>query len=92
MIGATLSASIELTQSTMDMVVDINDMILNSSGAALGACLGWGVLVASRVVKAVRRSQQRFPGRGAEGSSVVVGERGTTTVGVSEPFDPFKDR
>ena len=53
-IGATLSASIELTQSTMDRVVDINDVILNSGGAALGACLGCGVLVASRVVKHVR--------------------------------------
>jgi glycopeptide antibiotics resistance protein len=58
-IGATLSTAVELTQSTMDRVVDINDIILNSSGAALGACLGCGVLVVSRAIKANGRARQR---------------------------------
>jgi glycopeptide antibiotics resistance protein len=48
LVGAMLSASIELTQSTMDRVSDVNDVILNSGGAALGACLGGVVLIAMR--------------------------------------------
>ena len=59
LLGATLSASIELTQSTMDRVVDINDIILNSSGAALGACLGAAALIVTRLVKAISRARQR---------------------------------
>ncbi len=51
LLGATLSVSIELTQSTMDRTADINDIILNSAGTALGACLGYGVLMAARAVK-----------------------------------------
>jgi len=58
-LGATLSASIELTQSTLDRTVDINDIILNSTGAALGACLGCGLLVVGRVWKAATRGSQR---------------------------------
>jgi len=57
-LGATLSASIELTQSTLDRTVDINDVILNSSGAALGACLGCGLLVVSRVWKLTQRASR----------------------------------
>ncbi len=51
LLGATLSASIELTQSTLDRTADINDVILNSVGTALGACLGYGVLIAARAVE-----------------------------------------
>lgn len=50
-LGAALSASIELTQSTMDRVVDVNDIILNSSGAVLGAILGCVCLLVTRMWK-----------------------------------------
>lgn len=54
-LGAALSGGIELSQTTMARVADINDIILNGSGAALGAVLGCGVLVLSRIWKAVGR-------------------------------------
>ncbi len=54
-VGAALSGGIELAQTTMDRVSDINDIILNGSGTALGACLGCGVLIVSRIWKAIRR-------------------------------------
>ncbi len=52
-VGAALSGGIELSQTTMARVADINDIILNGSGAALGACLGCGVLIVSRIWKAI---------------------------------------
>ncbi|NYI40435.1 VanZ family protein [Demequina lutea] len=58
LLAAALSTSIELTQSTMNRVADINDVILNSSGAALGACLGGAVLIAMRRTKGGAPAQQ----------------------------------
>lgn len=62
LLGAALSALIELTQSTMARVVDINDIVLNSSGAALGAGLAVAVLVVARRKKATApaREQSEF--------------------------------
>jgi len=52
-LGAALSGGIELSQTTMARAADINDIILNGSGSALGACLGCGVLIVSRSWKAI---------------------------------------
>jgi VanZ family protein len=57
LVGAMLSASIELTQSTMDRVSDVNDVILNSAGAALGACLGGAVLAVSALANREPRGE-----------------------------------
>lgn len=62
LLAAALSTSIELTQSTMDRVADVNDVILNSGGAALGAGLGGAVLIA------MRRAKRGVPAR--QGASV----------------------
>ena len=65
-LGAALSGSVELAQTTMARTADINDIILNGTGAALGACLGCGVLVVSRTWKVVgRRVDARSDGLGA---------------------------
>lgn len=53
--GAALSGGIELAQTTMARTADINDIILNGSGAAFGAVLGCGVLIVSRIWKAIGR-------------------------------------
>jgi hypothetical protein len=55
-VGAALSGGIELAQTTMDRVADVNDIILNGAGAAIGACLACAVLIVSRVWKATGRS------------------------------------
>lgn len=59
LLGAVLSASIELTQSTMARVVDINDIILNSSGAALGAVLGSIALVFARAIRSTAKPRRQ---------------------------------
>jgi len=59
LLGATLSASIELTQSTLDRVVEINDIILNSSGAAFGVCRGSPILVFTWLSKSVIGARRR---------------------------------
>ncbi len=72
--GAVLSGGIELTQTTMDRVADINDVILNSSGAALGACLGCGVLIVSRTRKTAKRGGiAAAPDASVEGSLDRIG-------------------
>ncbi|NYI40239.1 VanZ family protein [Demequina lutea] len=60
--GAGLSLIIELTQLTLSRVADIDDVILNGSGALLGAVAAAVVVVLLRVVKWVRRW---WRGRGA---------------------------
>jgi glycopeptide antibiotics resistance protein len=55
LLGAALSGGIELSQTTMARAADINDIILNGTGAALGACLACGVLIVSRIWKAIGR-------------------------------------
>ncbi len=61
MAGAGLSLVIELTQLTLRRVADIDDVILNGSGALLGAVAAALVVVVLRVLKWIRR---RWRGRG----------------------------
>ncbi len=61
LLGTTLSASIELTQSTVDRVADINDIILNSAVTALGACLGYGVTNGRARSNLTGRVSREFP-------------------------------
>lgn len=63
--GAGLSLIIELIQLTLSRVADIDDVILNGSGALLGAVFAALVVVLLRIVKLVRR---RWRGRGGRGS------------------------
>jgi glycopeptide antibiotics resistance protein len=44
-LGMAVSVAIELTQYLLDIgrSADINDVITNSAGAALGFCLGWAI-------------------------------------------------
>jgi len=53
--GAGLSVVIELTQLTLSRVADIDDIILNGSGAFVGAVLAALVVVLLRIVKWARR-------------------------------------
>jgi glycopeptide antibiotics resistance protein len=62
MAGAGLSLIIELTQLTLSRVADIDDVILNGSGALLGAVFAALVVVLIRMVKWIRR---RWRGRGS---------------------------
>lgn len=52
--GAALSAAIELAQFTAGRIADIDDVILNSVGAFLGACCG----SAARAVVYARRARR----------------------------------
>lgn len=63
--GAGLSLIIELTQLTLSRVADIDDVILNGSGALLGAVVAAVVVVLIRIVKWIRR---RWRGRGGRGN------------------------
>ncbi len=65
MAGAGLSVIIELTQLTLSRVADIDDVILNGSGALLGAVVAAVVVVLIRIVKWVMR---RGRGRGGRGN------------------------
>ena len=58
--GTGLSLIIELTQLTLGRVADIDDVILNGSGALLGAVLAAVVVLLLRLAKWVRR---RWRGR-----------------------------
>ena len=60
--GAGLSLIIELIQLTLRRVADIDDVILNGSGALLGAVLAAAVVVLIRIVKWVRRKSRRTGG------------------------------
>jgi glycopeptide antibiotics resistance protein len=60
--GAGLSLIIELIQLTLSRVADIDDVILNGSGALLGAVVAAVMVVLIRIVKWIRR---RGRGRGA---------------------------
>ena len=60
-LGAALSTSIELTQSTMARVSDVNDMILNSAGALLGAAVGVVVLTTLKRTTSVQVGSQSNP-------------------------------
>jgi glycopeptide antibiotics resistance protein len=62
--GAGLSLIIELIQLTLRRVADIDDVILNGSGAFLGAVCAALVVVLLRIVKWIRR---RWRGRGGSG-------------------------
>lgn len=57
--GAGLSLMIELVQLTLSRVADIDDIILNGSGALLGALLATLVVVALRVLRWIRRLWRR---------------------------------
>lgn len=60
--GAGLSFIIELIQLTLGRVADIDDVILNGSGALLGAVAGAVAVVLLRIAKWIRR---RWRGRQA---------------------------
>lgn len=62
--GAGLSLIIELIQLTLRRVADIDDVILNGSGALLGAVAAALVIVLLRIVKWVVRRWRRRGGRG----------------------------
>ncbi|NTV39165.1 MAG: VanZ family protein [Demequinaceae bacterium] len=60
--GAGLSLVIEMTQLTLRRVADIDDIILNASGALLGALAAAIIVVLTRILRWIRR---RWRGRGA---------------------------
>lgn len=62
MAGAGLSLVIELTQLTLRRVADIDDIILNASGALLGAVAAALVVVVLRVLKWFSRTLRRRGG------------------------------
>jgi glycopeptide antibiotics resistance protein len=67
--GAGLSLIIELTQLTLGRVADIDDVILNGSGALLGAVFAAVVVVLIRMVKwGRRRGRGRGPATSAGGA------------------------
>lgn len=55
-LGAAVSLGVEVTQYLVDVgrAADINDLITNTAGAALGWAIGWAVRAGRR-----RRAQQR---------------------------------
>ena len=59
--GAGLSLVIELVQLTLRRVADIDDIILNGSGALLGAVFAAVVVVLIRVVTWIARTLRRRP-------------------------------
>lgn len=69
--GAGLSVIIELIQLTLSRVADIDDVILNGSGALLGAVFAAVVVVLLRIAKWVRRTWRRRGGRGARMDAAV---------------------
>ena len=64
MAGAGLSLIIELIQLTLGRVADIDDIILNGSGALLGAAAAALVVVLLRIARWIRRWWRRRGGRG----------------------------
>ncbi len=64
--GAGLSLIIELTQLTLRRVADIDDIILNASGALLGAVAAAVVVLLLRIAKWVRRRWRRRGDRGVD--------------------------
>jgi|GEM_PF-695345 len=64
--GAGLSLIIELVQLTLRRVADIDDVILNGSGALVGAVLASLVVVFIRMLRWIRRLWRRRGGRGAQ--------------------------
>lgn len=64
--GAGLSLVIELVQLTLRRVADIDDVILNGSGALLGALVAAVVVVLLRLARWIRRAWRRRGGTGAE--------------------------
>jgi VanZ family protein len=72
--GAGLSLVIELIQLTLRRVADIDDIILNGSGALLGAVFAAVVVVLLRIARWLRRAwlrrqRRRRGGRGADAAS-----------------------
>lgn len=84
--GAGLSLIIELVQLTLRRVADIDDIILNASGALVGAVLAALVVIVLRVLKWIRR---RWRGRAG---AVLDGGAGGRDSGLTDtPDGPGSD-